>query len=156
MSTLLDYLNRTYDVMAYQGVRARGDALLRPALFDEQTGGTICTGIQKLAQRFLIEFLTEKGSLPYRPLRGSSFMEQLRQGYLRTDTDVRIAFTFAIGEIGAQLVAEESATDPDDERYVAAELVGIAVAPGSATLSVTLTSRAGTSRAVILPIDTIV
>lgn len=152
---LIDYKDRVYDVMAFQDVKRFGDAPLTMALFDAKTGGTIGTGSQKLAQRWILEFLTEVGSMPGLPNRGTEFMTRVRQGRIRTYNDVSSNFIFS--ELSARLnLQQEEADDwPLEERISSAELVSVEFAPGYANLKVELISLAGDARQVILPIATL-
>jgi hypothetical protein len=145
---------RIYDVLALQGAKPMGEVRLEQILFTEAAAGQLCTGVQKLAQRFVLELLTEKGSMLYLPGRGTTFMIQFRQGYLRTETDVFIAFNLALNDLELSLTAEELATDPDDERYALATLDSVSILSGTIVMHVTLRSLAGTSRKVIMPIST--
>ena len=162
---LSDYINRRYDYLALRGVTAPGDALLGLELFNENTSGEICTGIQKLSQRWALEFLTESGSMTGRPDRGCNFMRAARQGLLRVPINVRTEFSAADAVIRQNLIAEETDDMPLDEQFLAAELTNFSVLPGYAvdsatgasanflSLQVTLTSRAENNRALILPIE---
>jgi hypothetical protein len=152
---LQDYANRKYDYLAFRGVAAEGDAKLGLALYSEDTSGQIATGIQKLAQRWALEFLTEKGSMPGNPERGADFMTLVRQGRLRTQVDVISAFNTANLFITRNLRNEEYADMPDDERFTTAEILSVAILPGYVNLRVMIASRAGDERAVILPISTL-
>lgn len=156
MSTeLADYVGRTIDVMAFSGARASGEAEMTPQLFGGRSGsGFVCTGTQKLAQRFLLEFLTIQGSIQFKPLRGSRFLQAIRQGMIQSELDVFSLFAFSLGDIEANLTNEESAADPDDERYQNAELEKVIFSPTHLVLYVTVTSRAGASRKIILPVAT--
>ena len=151
MSDLTDYIDRVYDVLAYAGATPAGDTLLTQELVLENESGQICVGAQLLAQRFLLEILTEKGSMVYRPTRGTDFMAQLRQGYLRTPIDVFAAFSSALVDVQRNLQDDET-NEPDDERYSSAQILSLTVLPGSVEIYVEITSLAGTSRKVILPI----
>jgi hypothetical protein len=151
--SVADYAGRTYDVLAFRGAAARGEVRLDQSLFGTDAG-TICTGIQKLAQRFVLELLTERGSLPYSPTRGTTFMTRLQQGWLRTEADVFVAFSFALNDLELNLMAEEAVTDPDDERFASASLDRVFIEPGVVVLHVTVWSRAGLARKVILPVAT--
>jgi hypothetical protein len=146
---------RTYDVLAFRGAAPSGEVRLEQSLFGPDDVGEICTGIQKLAQRFVLEFLTEKGSLPHLANRGCTFMTRLRTGLLRTEADVFIAFSFAMNDVELNLTAEEDGSEPDDERFASANLDRVLIEPGLLTLRVTVRSRAGTSRQPILPIATV-
>lgn len=152
MSTIADYLDRTFDVFAFSGVTPAGLARLEQTLLDD--GGSICTGVQMLCQRWVLEFLTERTSIPYKRNRGSSFMTEVRQGSLQTEADVFSAFLIARSEIGPNLRGEELETDPDDERYATSDLESVQIAPGGLlVLGVSILSLAGDGRQVILPIS---
>lgn len=154
MTTVADYLDRTVDVMAFQGVKAGGVSALKQSFTDAPENGRVCTGIQKLAQRWVIEFLTVKGSLRYLPGRGTDFIAELRQGRLRTNLDVRAAFLRAMIDLKRNLQGEETGAEPPDERFDRADLLSVTIRPGGiVVLSVDLYSLAGTSRQVILPLS---
>jgi|JI9StandDraft_2_1071091.scaffolds.fasta_scaffold50658_4 hypothetical protein len=154
MSTAINYLNRRFDVLAMQGAQPRGDVLLSQTLFGQANGGQVCTGAQKLAQRWTLEFLTIRGSMPYHmSTRGSDFMTWVRSGRLRSEFDVRAYFNFAAQQVKKNLVNEEiDAMDPE-ERLQRATLVQIQLFQDSLALSVDIVSLAGTTRQVILPIN---
>lgn len=152
---LKDFVNRKYDYLAFQPVADRRDGLKDLALFDERTSGKICTGAQKLAQRWALEFLTERGSMPYLPERGCDFMTQIRQGRVRTQNDIIANFTSASLAITRNLRQEEYEGMPDDERFDRALLVNVILHPGYADLRVIIVSRAGITRTVIFPVETL-
>lgn len=152
MSTVADYQDRAYDLVAFQGIKASGVALTPQALTAPPAMGNVCTGAAKLAQRFLLEFLTPLGSMPFNQTRGCSFMTALMQGELTTEVAVFTAFTYAVAEIANSLRQDTLPTDPTDEQFSDAELIGLALLPGKLTLSIQLTTVAGTTRPVILPI----
>src|SRR5688572_29365121 len=107
MSSVLQYVDRTVDVLAYHGGKAQGTVLLEQALALDGTSGKITAGIQKLAQRFMIELLTEKGSLKYLPNRGTDFMIDARAGRLQTSQDVFASFSAAVVDLKTNLQVEE-------------------------------------------------
>ena len=154
-TTLFDYVGRSYDYLALQNVKETGDAQLDLSLFSEKTSGQITTGIQKLAQRWLLEFLTETGSMPGLPNRGTNFMRMVRQGRLRNYASIWAEFTFSAYTAGVNLSREETDQWDDDERYANAQLLSLAVLPSYANLSIAITSRAGSSRQVIMPVQTL-
>jgi hypothetical protein len=154
-STLADYADRSYDFLAFQNVKEEKEALLDLVLFSEKSSGQIATGIQKLTQRWLLEFLTEAGSMPGLPARGTNFMTMVRQGLLRTYAAIWGEFIFSAYTAGLNLRKEETDAWPDDERFVSAKLLNLAVLPGYASLNIAITSRAGTSRKVVMPIETL-
>lgn len=151
--SVADYAGRQYDVLVFRGARPRGEVLLSQTLFDAEKYGEICVGVQKLAQRWLIEFMTIRGTMPYAKTRGTRFMREFYSGRFRTESDVATSFAFAEVEAGDNLRAEETDTMPDDERLDFAELQSIAILPGLVRLSVRIISLAGTTRNVILPLS---
>jgi hypothetical protein len=166
---LADYVNRKYDYLALQNTTAKTvgtrEKKLGLELFNKTTSGQLTTGVQKLAQRWLLEFMTELGSMPGLPNRGTNFMRAARTGQFRVPLNVQAEFAVAEINIRRNLSAEETANMPDDERYADSEVLNIAILPGydvseaSGTsavflsLGVRITSRAGDTREVILPIE---
>ena len=151
---ITDYLGRTHDLLGYQGGNvAGGEVLLTQALATEINSGQITTGIQKLAQRFLLELLTENGSLTYLPNRGCDFMSKARLGNFLTPLDVLSAFSASLVDIRGNLEAEESEDDEDDERFLNAEAKSVTLNAGSATLHIQITSRAENTRIIIAPLN---
>jgi hypothetical protein len=152
---LTDYANRKYDFLALQNIRPINKTQLGLELAAPKSSGQIATGPQKLAQRWLLEFLTELGSMTGLPERGTNFMTLVRQGRLRTEAAILAAFNFAAYDARVNLIKEEDDTWADDERIASATLQSIAFLPGYAQIRFILSSRAGDSRAIILPVDTL-
>jgi hypothetical protein len=141
----------TYDLLVFaKAAGPGGTTLLRYAAgaLPDATAAAAATaptvaGPAKLGQRFLLELLTEKGSMRFRPGRGSSLPAALRSGRLDTEADVFVAFGAALQDVEANLLADEADDDPDDERYAGAELTRVVLGPTSVTLTARVTSRAG-------------
>lgn len=150
-----DYKNRKYDLLAVQNVAPGRERQLGLALYAEDSSGQICVGIQKLAQRWMLEFMTETGSLRGLPSRGSSFLKSLRLRNLRTTQDIVFAFQAANLEIERQLKNEEYDGMPDDEKFSTATLTNVTFYPGYLSLNVMIESVKGEERAAILPINTL-
>lgn len=151
MSTVADYVGKTVDILAFQPSAANRQ--LSQALSDNTNSGYICTGIEKLAQRWTIEFLTPRGSMPYLPNRGSSFINNFSAGFIRNDLAVNTYFAEARSQVATNLLIEESETDDPEDRYRDAHLDSFAVRPGvSLVLNVSLFNLMGFSRKLILPI----
>lgn len=167
--SLIDYVNRKYDYLALQNTTAavvgRRDRKLGLELFNKTTSGAITTGAQKLAQRWLLEFMTESGSMPGLPNRGTNFMRAARTGQFRVPINVRAQFAAANMVVARNLRAEETNTTPLDEQFADAELLNVAILPGydvsqaSGTsaaflsLGVKIISQAGDTREIIFPIE---
>ena len=152
-ATLTDYKDRTIDVAAYQGWEEGADKQVTQALVLPGNPGAAIAGIEKLAQRFLIELFTEQGTLVYLPERGTTFMTEARIGAWRTPGDVQSSFGTASIQLLNNLKSEESATDPADERYESSQLLSVSILGADVTMSVKITSAAGTSRVVLLPLN---
>jgi hypothetical protein len=153
--SLADYANRKYDLLAFQNVNTLRESKLGLVLYEEDNPGKICVGIQKLAQRWALEFLTEQGSMPGLPDRGCAFMGLVRRGLLRTQLDVTQSFLDAALRIRVTLREEEYVGMPDDEKLDDVELESAAILPGYINLRVMITSLAGDERAVIMPVATL-
>ena len=134
------YIGRTIDVLALRGGQAAGEVTLLQSLADETSTGEICTGIQKLAQRFLLMLLTDKGSVAYASDYGTTLITDIRLGRIQTDTELRSSFDLAAQDIALQMAQEEQDDDPADEIYKRAELMDVTLKPGYAWLSVRLYS----------------
>jgi len=150
MSTAADYQNRTFDLLAFTGWQSRGTNLLTQQIIPPDSG-EICAGITKLAQRWVLKFLTPLGSMPFLPQQGCNFVNQIT-GFT-SEFDVTSAFQFAAVMIAQQMLAEEPATLVPDEQYASVSLLGITLQPGQLSLSINIVSQAGDSREVLLPID---
>lgn len=141
-------MSKTLDLFAFTGAKKTGQHQLVEALFTN--GGSVCTGIQKLIQDWILLMLTPKGSLPFDPERGCSFLEEALGA--RTEEAVRVAFVFANADVIQQLRNMEEGEQNDDERIDSVTLDSINIIGGTISVSVTLTSMAGDSREVQLPI----
>lgn len=157
MSTinLVPYITGTYDVLAFRGVRKEGEVRLEQSLADENSGGEITTGINKMVQRFLLRLLTERGSIKYQQDEGTDFIRRLRLGQIRTETALRSAFTIAEIRIKAAFTREEQEDDIDDERFDRAELTAVVIRPGFANLTIQIRSQASAA-VVTLPVPIVV
>jgi hypothetical protein len=152
-SGVKDYTGRTIDFLAFDDARPSGDTLLSQTLVKPGQAGALITGIEKLVQRFLLELLTEQGSLDYQPARGTFFMTALRAGVVRTSQDLFAAFSSAEVDVRNNLKLEEnSVTNPNDERYKSARLISASLFGDMATLTIRVDSVAGNSRTVIYPL----
>lgn len=140
---LSQHLGRVYDMVVWRPVVTAANKLqeLLPVLLDETGEAQICTGLQKLAQKFLIVLHTEKGTVPYRPDFGTDFIPNLRSGKVRQEADLMSVFTLAEIDIREVLKSLETDDTPADEKYSAAVVKGTLVTPGYAMLKVELHSE---------------
>ena len=150
-----DYVGRTIDLLAYQDAPGFGSVLTTQALAQPTNNGLICTGIQKLAQRFLLELLTEVNSIAYLPRRGCQFMADAHAGLFTSQFDVLASFSSSLVDIQRNLQDEEDDSDPDDERFDSAEVLNVNFSLGNASITVLVRSQAGESREVIAPLTVV-
>jgi len=153
-----DYTGRTVDILAFDGAFSDGKFELAQSLHSpSKPSGQVCAGIQKLTQRWVIELLTPRGSMPYLPTRGSSFLNNVRSGKIRTEIDASLIFNFAKDQVAFNLIQEDSlGTYPTDERYGSADLLGVQVVTGSKmTISVRINSLAGSTRVFVVPVSVV-
>jgi len=148
----VDYVGRIFDLLAFRGAERVGNQLLDQTIFGADASGEVCTGVQMLAQRWVLKFLTIEGSMTYLPDEGTDFIASVRRGELRTEADVEGAFNIAAVKVRTDLINEETDDMNDEERMGNAELLEIAIFDDMFSLQVEITSLAGTSRKVILPI----
>lgn len=159
MSTVLDYIGRTIDLLAYQGVTATSSAIpeeLIQSLVDDSGLSYITTGIEKLAQRVLIVLLTKQGSMLYNQTAGTTFMIDAQSGIWRTIADVELSFHAAKLDLVRQIRAQALDTDPLDEQLVSIEFISASLLGDQAAISLQLVSAAGTSFEFIAPLPLMV
>ena len=140
----------TIDVAAFQP--QTGQTVYVAALFTQEHPGRLLTGPEKLVQRFVLELMTDTGTMLYRPTRGGNFLSLL-QAIKMSEADVFYAFYNALLPTASNLQAEESDTDPDDERYGGATLSKIELAPGQYKLTIGVQTRSGVLVNLIWPIS---
>lgn len=140
----------TYDVSAFQATETGNYS----QIFIEGTNsGTLVFGPRKLAQRFIIELMTERGSLKYLPNRGTAFIAAAKTGQILTEVDIFSSFAIALLTIKDNLKAEEADEDPDDERLDDAEIEEVILTPGVVSLKIRVHTLAGTSVGINIPLE---
>jgi hypothetical protein len=157
MVASVNYTGRMVDLFIFQGAKLKGEQLILPG-FDGDSGGKVTSGIQKLAQTWAILFLTELGSIQYDPEVGSSFVANFRMGLIRDESDVQTEFILAAAQVADQLaLVTQLATvpPPNDEILSSAVLSRFTVDSNTGTLAlyVRLTSQAGTTHDILVPIS---
>jgi hypothetical protein len=153
MAVKSNYSGRDIDLLIFQGTAVEGDQKIFLGFNPE--GGEVTTGIQKLLQTFTILFLTEKGSVPAMPERGTNFLLAVRLGRLNDESDVQAEFSLAVEAIKELFSLDDfNDTLSDDERLDSAELQSVNIDKNGSllTLQVKVNSLAGDSRDIFLPI----
>ena len=148
----VDYTGRSVDLLIFQGTKAAGEQQVELG-FGE--AGEVVTGIQKVLQSFTTLFLARKGTVPSNLSLGSGFVSAMQQGRIQDESDVRNEFNLAAEDVRDVLALDAETNGlPDDEIFASAELISFALDKASQTISlkVRVTSAAGTSREVFLPV----
>lgn len=141
---------RTYDVAVFEAGAPSAVVSLTAAVAG---GGSLVTGPLKLAQRVLLELLTDYGSMLYAPTRGCGLMAALTNGAALTDVSVQQAFSLAASQVKRSLAADAAAAPtPLDETLDQLDLVSVALAPDQAALTIAITSAAGAAARLIVPL----
>lgn len=156
MSTAIDYIGRSFDFLAFQVIlpayRGRENLLIQE-LTTSDGMGAIIAGVQKAVQRFLIVFLTKKGSVVSAPDEGTTFMIEAQQGLWRTVADVEQAFYSARLDAVRQITSIETDADPLDERFGDVVLNGVTLNGDSVSISITYTTLDGFSYTYLTPLE---
>jgi len=142
------------DLFIFQNAKISGEALIHLG-FDGEDGGKITSGIQKMAQTWTLLFLTELGSIQYDPTVGTDFVTNLRMGAIRDESDVQLEFGVAASSVYEQMnTAANVESMPPDELLQSSRLISFNLdrAKGLLSLYVGLTSQAGTTHDILLPI----
>lgn len=142
----------TYDIALFQVPPSPSVPDLQ-RLWGDDGGGRMLTGIRKLAQRFLLELLTIKGTIPFAASRGSDLLAFAKTGRIRSEVDAHMLFQYAVGQVEVNLRADELPTDELDEQYSSVSVTSVTFTPLKLIYRLTLTSRAGSSRVVTLPLS---
>ncbi|TMJ00800.1 MAG: hypothetical protein E6G97_17865 [Alphaproteobacteria bacterium] len=105
--------------------------------------GRLQAGTAKLAQRAVIELLTEPGSVRGDPTRGTVFASLTRPGRVATEADIFAAFSLSLPGLARALARGETTATPLEERYKSARLDKVVLTPGQLVLTVSVVSQAG-------------
>lgn len=148
-----NYNDKPVDLVAWHGPKYVGWSTLSQCLFSKDTRSEVCTGIQKLVQRWLAVFLTPLGTVTFNKSRGTRFMVDIYS--CNTEKDIFMTFQLNNALAMEQLKKEERESDtPDNEKVESITLTDIALILGSASLYVHVVSKTGEKTEIILPIDT--
>jgi hypothetical protein len=122
------------------------------ALANKTSSGRILTGQEKLAQRFMLELMTEQGSMPFMTDRGSPFLSLLRNGAVFSENDVSTAFYAALLVVRANLQSEETDSDEDIERFIGATLNSIQITSAGLALNISVVNAAQQAIGLAIPV----
>jgi hypothetical protein len=143
-------MSRTYDLAAFIQVPGAPDT---PSMFANSGQGL--TGVRKLGQRLILELLTPRGSMRFRPTAGTGLMTTIQQGRITNELDAHMYMQAALTEAETNLLDYELPEDPDDERYLRATIKDVAFEPGQLVYRIQLETLAGTDAEILVPVDTL-
>lgn len=151
----VDYTGRSVDLLVFQGVEEAGKQPIDLAWGDT---GYLCTGVQKIAQTWLVLFITERGTVLNDPERGTNFLQAVRSGRIQVEEDIPAEFSMAADRV-SRLMDQDAADAgdlPDDERLDFAKLVEFSLdrVTSYLYLKILIRSIPGATRTVFLPIST--
>ena len=142
------------DLLIFQNTAPSGERLL-----SLRFANLITTGIQKLAQTFTYLFLTAQGSVATAPDIGTGFLPAVQSGALIDEASLNNQFKFDADKVRRSMIATARASNlPADETLASVALQGFMLDKASSLLklSVRLTSAAGVSWILYLPIPTVI
>lgn len=113
--------------------------------------GEIITGGAKLAQKYVVILMTEKGSIPYAKTRGSNFIAILKMNGMYTEADFLTAFAGAQLDLSSQL--KPVPTDPPDEQFKKAVVKNITITSDTLLLTIIIFSATAVGLQVTIPIN---
>ena len=147
-----DYTGRLVDSLICQGLNFSGESNLPvQLLFGDNE--RIISGVQKMIQRWIIAFMTKRGTVQANSTFGTEFMRNLERGYIVTDADVQAEFLDAAVMAAESItIALTGQTIPEDEQLDSTDLLSFNLQDTSLALRVRITSVAGESTTVMLPI----
>lgn len=138
----------SYDLSAF---RQTASGPYEQVIADARDSGRTVAGAEKLAQRFVTELLTRTGEVPGIP--GCAFVDRLRAGNARTETDVFTALASAVSTVVTTLQAAETDGDADEERLTGVRIRRLEVDDNRLTLVLLLRTRAAVTPTVNVPLD---
>jgi hypothetical protein len=151
MATTVNYGGRFVDLLIFQnadysGKEVKADLSLAP--------GQVISGVQKVVQRWAILFLTSRGTVIGDDNYGTYFMTRLIKRQLIDESAVQGEFALAARDVIDYLYNNiDITTLPDDEVITEASLLpGWSLTRTSLKLRVGLTTRAGKTYTIVLPV----
>jgi hypothetical protein len=108
----------------------------------------------KLWHKYAVGFLTDPGSARFDPVLGSSFLQAMQQGRIRTEADVNNFFAVAAGETEFFIKSNQEDDVATSEELISSILDGSEVGEEGLELTVVITTADGEQRTVTLPVST--
>ncbi len=115
---------------------------------------SVCTGVQKLVQRYAIALLTNVGSQPVYPLFGTNLLTLLQGGNLVSTEQLKHYFNFANVDVVNSFndYQKQNVDLPQDEQLASATLKDVIVLGDMVSLSILLVTAEGDAVDFVLPL----
>ena len=153
----IDYSNRQVDIELMQSIE-KPNELERVTLSLTDSSPKIVTGIQKVAQRYALLFLSTVNEVGFDSRQGTLLLSQIIGGRIQNSGQLQVSFATANSRVLGQMRAADTeeatyGSVPDDERIINARLLDFNIDFASSTvyLRVQLLTRAGTSITYVIP-----
>lgn len=153
-----DYSGRQIDLEIMQTIIKPVDSVMLSFSLTKQPTKSI-TGMQKLAQRFALTFLTRLGDVKFDLTFGTEFWVDLIQGSAQNAGQLQVTVTLAISDAMSSMLDDDAHDDiygpiPADEQLADANILDCTVDTTSATiyLRIELTNQAGDTYVYVLPL----
>lgn len=152
---VINYSGRTVDLLLLQFIQAPvADKIVTP---DVTNIPRMATGIEKMAQRFALVFLTQLGTVRHRETEGTKLLDAIGLGRVYDESTLRAEAESANRLTREQIRKEDITMDtPDDEALKSSSVIDLDLNRATATVFITisLTSEAGDTYTYITPIST--
>jgi hypothetical protein len=154
----IDYSKRQVDIELLQSVE-KPTEMVRVILGLATTTPKIVTGIQKVAQRYALLFLSTVGEVRFAPNQGALILSQVGGGRIQNRGQLQVAFAASNSTVLNQMKSDDSQFEtygeiPDDERILDAILLDFDIdfATSVVYLRVRLLTGAGTDIIYVVPV----
>lgn len=149
-------MTRTNDILAFQGFGSTDP--VRLVFQTSDLPSRAVTGVLKLMQKVLVLFLTDLGSVRYKPTEGTTFIRTLFGNSLSWSGtgDIISLASSAVVDVRRQIVDEEDLYGPDDERLASITVDDATIVDTTVFLQITIETLSGLSRQITLPVQTAV
>jgi hypothetical protein len=152
--TSTDYTGRKVDVSI---LRTPAPSSLSPKTVTPSFGNPsqLCSGVQKLIQRYAIILLTNAGSQENYSSFGTAFLQTLQQGLSPVD-NIRATQIFSLADyLAVNTIKSYQINNPSiplDEQLNSTQLLGLVLTQGTVSFSVQIKTLAGDVVSFLLPL----
>lgn len=143
------FRGRKVDLLLLHPASYVGAQKINSAFVGNDNKSRACTGVQKAAQHWTMEFFTtrqEDGS-------GTSFLAALKGNKLYSDLIVRQEFNIAAVQAIDNLASEYTDDTPEDEQITEVSITALTIKKGRVDIQCKMTTVAGDEATLIFPVS---